>query len=215
MTASNTKRPFSPQKFPKTYHVPWSPGVTNDDKIHRNMDCFIGKEVVVLEKRDGENASLDKWGTWARSVDSTGGGLRTRMQAIYSRIGHQLSDNQRICGENLQYQHSIIYENVSPFEVFSIWNGDIRESWDDLVIMCEVLELVHVPVLWRGTYSKKEIRRLEQKLNFDTQEGYVITTAEGFDIRDYDKYVAKYVRKGHVQTDDHWKNHLVENLFAK
>jgi hypothetical protein len=204
-------RPFTPQKFPKTFHAPWSLGITNDDKIHKNMDCFIGKEVVVLEKRDGENANLDKWGTWARSVDSTGGELRTRMRSIYSRIGHQLSDNQRICGENLQYEHSIRYENISAFEVFSIWDGPKRESWDDTVLMCEVLDLVHVPVLWRGIYDENEIRKVERTMDFTKQEGYVITTVSGFDIRDYDKYVAKFVRKGHVQTDEHWKKHLNEN----
>ena len=51
-------------------------------------------------------------------------------------------------------------------------------------------------------------------MDFSKQEGYVITTVRGFNISDYDKNVAKYVRANHVITDQHWKKHLVENNLA-
>jgi len=41
-------------KYPRTVHLPFSPGATNDDKIICNMDSFVGKEIVITEKMDGE-----------------------------------------------------------------------------------------------------------------------------------------------------------------
>ncbi len=41
-------------KYPRTFHLPWSPGLTKDDKRIENLDGFIGREVVVTEKMDGE-----------------------------------------------------------------------------------------------------------------------------------------------------------------
>jgi len=42
-------------KFPRIYHVPWSPNLQNDDRRHPDMSIFEGREVVVTEKMDGEN----------------------------------------------------------------------------------------------------------------------------------------------------------------
>jgi hypothetical protein len=42
-------------KYPRTKHFDFSPGVSNDDKILHDLSNFIGKEIVILEKRDGEN----------------------------------------------------------------------------------------------------------------------------------------------------------------
>lgn len=41
-------------KYPRTPHLPHSPGSTNDDKIHKNVEFFDNKEVVVTLKMDGE-----------------------------------------------------------------------------------------------------------------------------------------------------------------
>jgi hypothetical protein len=38
-------------KYPRTYHSPWSPGATSDDRILPNMENFIGRRVIVTEKR--------------------------------------------------------------------------------------------------------------------------------------------------------------------
>lgn len=36
-------------------------------------------------------------------------------------------------------------------------------------------------------------------------EGYVVRTVEGFAFDEFASHIAKWVRKGHVQTDEHWK----------
>lgn len=41
-------------KYPRTYHVNWSEGMHDDDRMHKDMSHFIGKEVVVTTKLDGE-----------------------------------------------------------------------------------------------------------------------------------------------------------------
>ena len=42
-------------KYPRTYHLPFSPGTTKDDRVLKDCSNFFGKEVVVLTKMDGEN----------------------------------------------------------------------------------------------------------------------------------------------------------------
>ena len=39
----------------------------------------------------------------------------------------------------------------------------------------------------------------------DTIEGVVVRNIESFPLDDFSKNVVKYVRKNHVQTDEHWK----------
>jgi hypothetical protein len=41
-------------------------------------------------------------------------------------------------------------------------------------------------------------------LQAEEHEGYVIGVAREFHYRDFSKSMAKYVRQGHVQTDQHW-----------
>ena len=46
-------------KYPRTSHLPWSLGSTDDDKMLQSVDHFIGQEVVVTVKLDGECLSGD------------------------------------------------------------------------------------------------------------------------------------------------------------
>lgn len=41
-------------KYPRTYHLPTSPGVTDDDRVLESYAGFEGQEIVVTEKMDGE-----------------------------------------------------------------------------------------------------------------------------------------------------------------
>ena len=61
------------EKYGRTYHYPFSPGTTSDDRI--NFDYWSDlqqiKTVVHTEKLDGENNCLSKWGVFARSQKAT------------------------------------------------------------------------------------------------------------------------------------------------
>ena len=58
-------------KYPRTYHAPWSEGITDDDRMHKDMSVFVGRRVIVSTKMDGENC-LD-----GDSVINTEDGPRT------------------------------------------------------------------------------------------------------------------------------------------
>jgi hypothetical protein len=57
-------------KYPRTPHLPWSPGATSDDIYQGNTSYFENKVVVVTEKMDGENTSIYRDFVHARSIDS-------------------------------------------------------------------------------------------------------------------------------------------------
>lgn len=59
-------------KYPRTYHLPFSLGKTNDDKVLSNTDHFKGKMVVITEKMDGENTTLYSDYLHARSLMEDG-----------------------------------------------------------------------------------------------------------------------------------------------
>lgn len=71
--------------------------------------------------------------------------------------------------------------------------------------MCQNYEL------WRGIiYDEKELENLINKfINMPSiygiyREGVVVRITDSFKIEDFSKYVCKYVRPNHVQTDEHW-----------
>lgn len=57
-------------KYPRTPHLPFSKGMTSDDKVLDNTNNFKDKQVVVTEKMDGENTTIYKDFYHARSLDS-------------------------------------------------------------------------------------------------------------------------------------------------
>lgn len=193
-------------KYPRTYHLPWSKGCQSDDKILKSIDHFIGKEIVITEKRDGENSNLMRDCIYARSLDSVDHISRHWLKGFWSTFNYEIPDGWRICGEGLFAEHSIHYNNLdSYFEVFSIWDENNKcLSWDDTVEWCKLLGLCHVPVIWMGIFDEQFLRNY----TFDTekQEGYVIRLASEFEFKDFSKSVAKFVRSGHVTTDEHWMN---------
>ena len=58
------------QKYPRTFHLPISPGVSSDDKVHKDISILNNKEVVVTLKMDGDNTSIYNDYYHARSLDS-------------------------------------------------------------------------------------------------------------------------------------------------
>lgn len=53
------------EKYGRTYHYPFSPGTTSDDRINHTYweDIQRIKTLVHTEKLDGENNCLSQWGT--------------------------------------------------------------------------------------------------------------------------------------------------------
>jgi len=201
-------------KYPRTMHLPWSPGVTDDDEVMTDLDCFKGKEVVVTEKMDGECTTLMRGCCYARSVDSRDHESRHWIKAFHGSIRHLIPEGWRICGENLNVVHTIRYESLPTwFIVFSVWDErGVAINWGDTMVMAEDLGVGHVPVLYGGVWDENAVKACwtGRGVYGLLQEGYVVRLEGSFGHGDFGRSVAKFVRRGHVQTDGHWRRRKLE-----
>ena len=198
-------------KYPRTMHFPWSPNLQNDDRMLQTTEGWEGVEYVFTEKMDGEGTTFYNGELHARSLEFEQHPSRTFIKAIWAQCGYDIPKGYRVCGENLTAKHSIRYEGLtSYFEVFNIWNGLTCLSWDETLEWTALLGLQHVPVLHRGPYSDALCKEICATVHPEKQEGVVARPARAFHMREYPFIVGKYVRKGHVQTDQHWMSKPVE-----
>lgn len=190
-------------KYPRTPHLSWSPGFTDDDIID-NGNKFLNKIVVVTEKMDGENATLYQDYYHARSIDSKHHESRTWIKSFQSIISKDIPKDWRFCGEYLFAKHSIKYKNLdSYFYLFSIWNEKNEcLSWEETLEIAEILDISIPKILYLGEYNEKKIKEI--KLDLNKQEGYVVRNINSFKYEDFQNNVSKYVRYNHVQTNKHW-----------
>ena len=108
-------------KYPRTFHFPFSPGATSDDKISDDVSELIGQEIVILEKLDGENTNFVKDGVYARSHASfTISPWSHEVRMMYSMIRNDIYDNLSLFGENMEGIHSIEYLNLESFFIYLI-----------------------------------------------------------------------------------------------
>jgi len=199
---------FTPRvKYPRTNHLPWSPGVNDDDRVISDLSFFQGKRVIATKKMDGENTTMYCDHIHARSIDSRGGEDRAWVKQFWASIAHDIPQDWRICGENLWAEHSIHYSDLqSYFLGFSMWNErNVCLSWDDTLQYFDLLGITPVSVIYDGIWDESKIRELEKTLSWETDEGYVLRVADSFTYAEFRKAIAKYVRKGHVQTTKHWR----------
>lgn len=201
-------------KYPRTPHLPWSPGVTSDDIVTADVLHFSGKRVVVTEKMDGECTTMTRDACWARSVDGCDHKTRHWIKGFHGGMRHLIPEGWRICGENVSVVHSIRYDSLpSYFLVFSIWDeSDVAMSWGETMVIAEDLGLGHVPVLYEGPWEESDVRACwtGRSTYGALQEGYVVRLDGTFRCEDFKTSIAKFVRKGHVQTDEHWRNKKIE-----
>ncbi|MEV4744856.1 RNA ligase family protein [Streptosporangium amethystogenes subsp. fukuiense] len=189
--------------YPRTPHLPWSPGAASDDVHADGLSGLAGREVVVTEKLDGENTTVYSDGVHARSLDSAHHPSRAWVKALHGRIARFLPPGRRICGENLYARHSIEYRDLeSWFYAFSVWDGDHCLDWDSTVRLTRRLGIPVPPVLWRGTFDERALRAL--RLDTARREGYVVRTTAGFHREAFAHRIAKWVRPRHVRTTGHW-----------
>jgi len=215
-------------KYPRTPHLPWSPGATSDDKWISDVDLELlkssGIELITTEKLDGGNISMSRDKFHARSEESTIGPWDFRAKARWQEFAHEIPENFIISAESLYARRSVAYENLPDvFLVFGIWedlkNGDFKAlSWDEVVEWTNLLELHTVPELYRGTnfhaatsewarfFGSDEYFGADAEKSAEKSEGYVIRNAGSFLHKDFAKNVAKYVRENHVRTAADWRH---------
>lgn len=196
-------------KYPRTLHLPWSPGITSDDVRHVDASCFEGKNVIVTEKMDGENTTMYSDYIHARSITSQGHASRDWVKNLHARLRFQIPVGFRVCGENLYARHSIPYEELaSYFYLFSVWNEQNKcLSWSDTIAWSLKLEVPHPKVLYEGKWNEKLIKNLS--VDNTLCEGYVVRLSEEFEYDNFAQSTAKWVRSDHLQTDGDWKHKKV------
>ena len=111
----------SKSNYPKTPHLPFSPGINPDDTRVSDCQKLLSVEVVITEKLDGGNCCI-------KADSSSGMPLvfgRTHAQPathesfsavkeLATCIGDELGDLE-LFGENMQAVHSIEYDNLASY----------------------------------------------------------------------------------------------------
>jgi hypothetical protein len=193
------------QKYPRTFHLPWSPGVSSDDKVMSTLDGVKGQEVLVTEKMDGENTTMAREHIHARSIDGGTHPSRDWVKAFWGGIRSNIPDDVRVCGENLFAKHSIHYTNLSSYFLgFSVWEGDVCWSWEDTLWLFSELGIQPVPVIGKMIFEETE-----KLVVPEGSEGYVVRVPHSFERDQFPFLVGKYVRKNHVQTNEHWMHQVI------
>jgi len=208
--------PFGMKKYGRTFHLPMSAGATSDDKVMSSLEGLRVADLVVTEKMDGENTTIHRGGSHARSPDSRYHPSRDWLKAFASAVSPQLAADERIVGENLYARHSVAYDALPSFFLGFAWIiGAEIQPWDLTLARFEELGIVSVPTLYRGPFRPNLFDDLVASLDKTGQEGFVARVAEAFDEADMPIRMGKYVRAGHVQSEIHWmKAELVTNRLA-
>lgn len=203
------------QKYNRTFHLPWSKGVSNDDKIIESISSFINTPIVISEKLDGSNTSLENKGCFSRSHS----GPPTHesfdeFKVLHATVKHKIPEQIQLFGEWLYALHSIEYNELPAyFMLFNVRDilTDEWLSWEDVEMWAEEVEVPTVPVLFKGTVSsEKEFKELTESFMIQPslcggiREGVVVRVASNFSDNYFASNVAKCVRKDHVTTSTHW-----------
>jgi hypothetical protein len=211
------------RKYGRTFHYPFSPGTTSDDRINYNYwnDVCRLKNIVHTEKLDGENNCLNRFGVFARShaaptTSAWTQAIRTRWELLKNDLG-----DLEIFGENLYAIHSIEYKKLEHhYYVFGVRTGDAWLSWEEVKFHAAMFDFPTVPELKsvkpsdEGIFRNEVLTLVNEPSAFDshdvltdkicTREGIVSRNTSEYSVEEFSQNVFKYVRKGHVKTDEHW-----------
>jgi len=200
-------------KYNRTLHFPFSPGHTSDDRVSKDMSELINQEIVITEKLDGSNTAMTKGGVYGRShVEFSKNPWDVKSWEIWNIIKNDVDNDMFIFGEGMYGIHSIEYTNLtSYFYIFGMRDNNIWVPWEKVEEYAYLFDIPTVPVLFKGIVkSEKELKELIEKLSKEpsklggVREGVVARVAGMFHNDDFSSNVLKWVRKGHVQTDEHW-----------
>lgn len=201
------------RKYPKIWHFPWSRSFDTHDRVlseDQVQQYFVGKEVVVTEKLDGENTSMYNNYIHARSLDSGHHPSRSLVKNIHSKVKFSIPDGWRVCGENVYAKHSIWYNDLpSSFFIFGVYDeNDACLEWKSVVNMATyTLKIPHVPILYHGIFETDLIKKLftgKSIFGDSEQEGYVVRLTNEISWETHVNSFAKFVRPNHVRSPENW-----------
>jgi RNA ligase len=206
-------------KYPRTPHLPFSPGGTSDDRRLTSVASFIGKPIVITEKLDGGCTLLHDGVCYARSVsEPTNHPSFDFIKNVHApkTLG---TPGTFFYGENMYGIHSIEYDWLQDyFYLFAVKDNLTHKwvSWDRLEAIEFVYDFKLVPLVFKGVMETPgELEQFIQDSMTPAKEGFVVRTQEAFFDHTIFSNVAKYVRAGHVQTDEHWTRNWQKASLSK
>lgn len=202
-------------KYPRSFHLPWSPGGTSDDKRMLDVSGLINVDLVITEKCDGSNLTYTRDHVFSRSHARPPVHPSFDLaKATHAQIRSQLAPEQSLFCEYCYAVHSLEYEALPSYSLVFGVRDDARKVWWEWAMVeaqAEALGLPTVPVVFRGAVSsERELRLLTDDLAHEPsafggdREGVVVRVAAEFGDDAFPRSLAKWVRQGHVQTDEHW-----------
>jgi len=212
-------------KYGRTYHFPFSPGTSSDDRFNHEYwtDIQSFSQLLYTEKLDGENNCLSQRGVFARShAAPMTSPWTSQLREHWGRLKNDLGDLE-FFGENLYAVHSIEYTQLEHYYfVFAARINEVWLSWEEVTFYANLFDLPMVPVLRSDSVRDLTESQLEETVqhlasqpsifgSLDPRtgincisEGLVCRNAEAYPVSKFQHNIFKYVRKGHVQTDEHW-----------
>ena len=188
-------------RYPRTYHLPDSPGGT-DDTVQQDLSWLDG-ELVVTEKLDGGGLIFTRDAMYGRPPDSGAHPWDRPAKALWAMTAYRIPDGWRVCGESMWVRRTIAYTDLpGVFIVFGIWDEtDTLLGWDDTVDWAKRLELPVVPVLYRGGSLSEARAAWARRRDAETSEGYVVRSAGRIPAAEFPLRLLAWVRPQHVRSD--------------
>ncbi len=100
-------------KYERTFHIPWSPGGTSDDKRMLNVSGLLNTSIVITEKIDGSNVCMETENCFART--HSGPPDHSSFDAfkqLHGMCKRKIPPNLQIFGEWCYALHSIPYDRL-------------------------------------------------------------------------------------------------------
>jgi len=222
------------RKYGRTSHYLFSEGTTSDDRLNHDWweDVTAIDETIDTEKMDGENSCLNDIGVFARShAAPTRHVWSEHLKVKHGLIKNDLaSEGIEIFGENMYAIHSILYPELTDhFYVFGVRKADMWLSWEEVKWYTEFFDMKTVPelgIIKPSNFTQEEFKQrilniVKGPSTFGSYNHLGINAGEpcsmeGLVTRNINEFLAtekggissenvfKWVRKGHVQTDEHW-----------
>lgn len=121
------------------------------------MTPFLRREIVITEKLDGSNTLLRQGQACPRSADSASASPWLAMARKHHAWKTARLPNLRLYGEDIYGVHTIEYDPVpenATFRLFAASEDSVWLSWDEVEALAENLDMLTVPVLYRGTRTR-------------------------------------------------------------
>jgi hypothetical protein len=203
-------------KYPRTFHLPDSPGRPADDKVQHDLSWLDG-ELVVTEKLDGGNLTFTRDAMYARSLDSGTHPWDRPAKALWAMTAYRIPDDWRVCGESMWARAASRTRTCRGLHRLRHLGRDGHAA---RLGRHGGLGAAAGAAGGAGALSRRQpvrgARRLGGAALAGDSEGFVVRAAGRIPRPSFSHKVLKWVRPEHVRTDAAWRHRddFAVNEFA-